>query len=654
MDWLRCDAVVKYFAGHRVLDGVSGVLRDSDKIGLVGANGAGKTTLLRILAGEETADGGAVTRARDIRLGYVAQTAADRTGETLRALMRSAFAKLHGEEEALRELERAIAQAAEHGDTSGEGALLARYAAARDAFERHGGFGFEHRMRSMLAAFGLGERDLDTAVGALSGGQRTRAALAGALLQEPDCLLLDEPTNHLDVDATRFLEELIARDRRPMIVVSHDRYFLDRVATSIWELERGLLTEYASRSGAPAYTAYVTARAERDEQRRRELERATAERKRREAAIAELRTHGSHNYAQVRSREKMLARLEEPQRAAPRAGSIGVRLNASRERARGIAIGVRGLTKAYGATLFSGLDLDLVLGERVAVVGPNGSGKSTLLKIVAGLEPSDAGSVTFAAGVAPAYFAQESTDDLPPGARAVDVVVDAGGIAPQRARALLGAMGLGGDAGDKPVESFSGGERRRIMLARLMARATDCLLLDEPTNDLDIASREALEAALDGFSGTMLVVSHDRYLLRRLADRTLELRDGRWSSIADGYDAYERSRRSAVGPEDRCGGRPSRSTDSNPADDDIDRPLVVLSKNKRAALEKALADREAEIERLERRHETLEREYEDPELYTQPKRVKEVHEELERVRAAMDAATHAWEHLVETLHGASP
>jgi len=648
MDWLRFDGVERYYGARPILSGASGALRDGEKIGLVGVNGSGKSTLLRILAGLDTPDAGTVSRARGARIGYVGQEAPADADLSLRDVMDSAFAMVRAEERAIRELEDAIARAANQNDAPEEAALLKKYADAREEHERHGGSGFERKMRSMLAAFGFSESDVDKPMSSLSGGQRTRASIARTLLEDPDYLLLDEPTNHLDVEATRFLEALIARDPRAMIVVSHDRYVLDSVATAIWELDAGRVESFVAPRGVPAYTAFVDERRRRDEDAQRRYELFLAEKKRRGAVIAELRTHGSHNYAQVRSREKMLAKFDAPESPKARNKAIAVRLSSSRERSRGFALSSIGLAKAYARPLFSGLEFQVARGERIAVVGPNGSGKSTLLKILAGLVPADAGSIEFASGVKPAYFSQESSAELAAGARAVDVVMDAQGLNPQQARALLGRMGLGGEHADKTVESFSGGERRRIMLARLMARESDCLLLDEPTNDLDIASREALETALDDFAGTMLIVSHDRYLLRRLADRVLSLRDGEWTMLDAGYEEYERLQRAGPAPREQ----PDRAR-REAAIDDADAPLVVLSKNKRAELEREMAVREAEIDRLDARRIDLEREYADPDLYADPKRVKEVHAELESVRQAIDRATRGWEHIVETLHAAT-
>jgi ATP-binding cassette subfamily F protein 3 len=651
MEWLRFERVERFYGARNVLAGVSGVLRDGNKVGLVGANGSGKSTLVRILAGIDEPDGGSISRARGARAGYVGQESRSDDATSLRAVMESAFAMVRAEEEAIRELERAIAAAAAVDDRAAETGLLRKYADARELHERHGGAGFERRMRSMLAAFGLREADLDRPVSELSGGQRTRASIARTLLEDPDYLLLDEPTNHLDVEATRFLEDLLARDPRAVIVVSHDRYVLDRVARSIWELDGGRLTAYPAPAGSPAYRAYVEARHRRDVDAQRAREAMLEERARQQAVIAELRTHGSHNYAQVRSREKRFAKLVQPEAPATKAKTVAVRLESARGASRGVALSVTGISKAYGSPLFTGLEFAATRGERIAVVGPNGSGKSTLLKILAGLVAPDAGTIGFGSGVRPAYFSQDAAAELPAGARAVDAVADAAQIPPQHARALLGRMGLGGEAALKTVDSFSGGERRRIMIARLMAREADCLLLDEPTNDLDIASREALEEALDGYSGTMLVVSHDRYLLRRLADRVLWLRDGVWSMFDRGYEAYEEMRRSE--PSARRTAAAS-AAGGVPRADDADRPVVILSKNRRAALEQDVARREAEIDRLEARRLALEAEYADPELYCEPQRVKEVHAELDAVRLALERATAAWEELVETLSAAAP
>jgi ATP-binding cassette subfamily F protein 3 len=645
MEWIRFDGIERYYGAQHVLGGAAGVLRDADKIGLVGPNGAGKSTLLRILAGLDAPDAGSVVRTRGIRIGYVGQESSQHATGSLREALETAVASVRAHEREMRTLEHEMAE--KHDDAS-LARLLEKYARVRDAYERHGGEGFERRMRSMVSAFGFVAEDLDRSTDEFSGGQRTRAALARVLLEDPDVLLLDEPTNHLDIEATRWLEGLIARDRRAFVIISHDRYVLDRVATSIWDLERGVVTPYAAGRDNGAYTAFVAERLRRDELARAEYERYATERERRKAVIAELRTHGSHNYAQVRSREKQLAKFDAPDAPKRRAKKIAIRLASSRARSEGIALEVDGLSKAFGAPLFAGLDFDLARGERLAVVGPNGSGKSTLLKILAGLLPADAGDVAFGIGVKPAYFSQDSASALDNGMRAVDVVCSEPGIVPQRARALLGAMGLGGEAAEKTVESFSGGERRRIMLARLMAREADCLLLDEPTNDLDIASREALEHALDGYGGSIVVVSHDRYLLARIADRVLGLDNGEWTLFDGGYERYEARSADAEESSDASAGAASTSSYSSPLQE-TDKASIILSKNRRAALERESAKREAEIVRLDARRADIEERFASPQVSRDGKRVKALSAELEEIDRASAAALAAWELAVEAL-----
>jgi ATP-binding cassette, subfamily F, member 3 len=634
-EWIRFSDVARTYGGQNVLSGASGVLRDSQKIGLVGKNGAGKSTLLRILAGLDRADAGTVVRARNARFGFVGQDASEGAHGSLREALGSAVSTVLAHERELRALEVAM-ETANEADLE---RLMVRYGQAHDDFERHGGAAMPRRMRSMIAAFGFGEDDLDRPLREFSGGQRTRANLARVLLEDPDCLLLDEPTNHLDLDAVRKLEDLIIGDRRAYIIVSHDRYVLDRVSTAIWEIDAGKVIDYPAPRGAGAYAAFVAERQLREEAATAESERFEAERDRRLKVIAELRTHGSHNYAQVRSREKQLAKLVAPAGPRRRARAIGIGLQSARATGRGIAVSVDGLAKRFAKPLFSGLRFELVAGERLAVVGPNGVGKSTLLKIIAGTLEADAGTVTFGSGVAPAYFSQDSSEALAPGVRAVDAVAHAPGITPHRARTLLGALGLSGEAGDKPVESFSGGERRRIMLARLIAGEAPCLLLDEPTNDLDIDSREAFERALDSFPGSIIAVSHDRYLLQRIADRVLALSPSGWELFDGGYDAFE-SRDS------------QRSPDAPQADDASKTdapPRAPLSKNRRAQLEADCAARELEIEELDARVSEVEARFAAPGIGKDAAAMRAATSELESIARLHADAMSAWERAIDEL-----
>lgn len=637
---LRFAGLDRYYGARHIFSGLEGVIRDGEKVGLVGPNGAGKSSLVRLLAGLDEPEGGSIARARDARLGYLSQAASADQALTLRAIVDRAFSQMHAEEAQVRALEAALSAAAEAHDAALEARLLHDYGEARERYDRHGGEENERRMRAMIAEFGFAEEDLDRPPASFSGGQRTRAALARMLLEEPDYLVLDEPTNHLDIETVRWLEDFLIDDPRATLVVSHDRYFLDRVANKIWELDGGTLATYDVPKGR-AYSAYVAEKATRLEQAERDFKAYKDEEKRRKAVVAELKTHGSHNYSHVRSREKQLAKLDTVEAPKSSQRPISVKLEAARRATNGLALKASDLRVAYDDVLFDRLTFSVARGDRLAVVGPNGSGKSTLLGVLSERNKPDRGDVQVMTGVTTAYFSQDSADELPPGAAAVDAVLEGATVTPEQARSLLGRLGLGGDAGDKPVEAFSGGERRRIMLARLMARSADLLFLDEPTNDLDIPSREALENVLAAYGGAMVVVSHDRYLLARLAERVLWLREGKASLIEGGYETFEAAQRShhATPP-------PPQPTKA------VEKPAApaVLERGERQRRDRRvreLAEAERDVAKLDEARARLEKEFADPGIYDDRERVARLERELEAARAAVDAAFARWEALGE-------
>ncbi len=644
MEWIRFDGLERAYGARTIFEGVSGVVRDGAKIGLVGPNGAGKSSLVRILADLERPDGGTIARAKDGRLGYLSQAVSGDTAATLREILERAFAQMRGEEARVRDLEERLTAASEADDARAVERLLQEYGDAREAFDRHGGEGLERRMRSMLASFGFVDGDLDRPASAFSGGQRTRAALARMLLEEPDYLILDEPTNHLDIETVRWLEEFLRDDPRAALVVSHDRYFLDRVANEVWELDGGELTHYDEMPQGRAYSAYVAEKALRRELAQRDYERFVDEEKRRKAVVAELRTHGSHNYSHVRSREKQLAKMERVEAPKTSQQTISVKLAAARRATTGLALRAVDLAAAYDTTLFEHLTFSVTRGERIAVVGPNGAGKSTLLAILSGRRSPDRGAVTVQDGIRTAYFSQDAADELPAGMSAVDAVLLGATILPEEGRALLGRLGLGGDAGDKPVEAFSGGERRRIMLARLMARSADCLFLDEPTNDLDIPSREGLEDVLASYGGAMVVVSHDRYLLQRLAEKVLWICGGAATLVDGGYERFEELQRPPVSePPPKQKPKPAQAAEPAPRRDE---------RAKRGS-ERDLAAAEREVARLDEERVLLEREFADPGLYDDRERVATLEARLADNGRASEAAFERWERL-STVAAAVP
>ena len=599
MELLRFSDLECHYGAREIFAGAGGVLNDRERVGLVGPNGAGKSSLLRLLAGVEAPFGGTIVRAKDATLGYLAQGVADETEATLQQLIDAALERAPHEEWGLR----------------------------------------NKTLRTMLAAFGFTQPEFAQPLRSFSGGQRAKAALAHLLIDDPDYLILDEPTNHLDIATVRWLESFIAGDKRGYIVVSHDRYFLDRVADRIWELERGKLHTYAP-AKAP-YTAFLEQKEARLERERRDYERYVAEREKRRATIAGLRTtHTSSDYSQVRSREKQLARVEATTAApppAPERRSIAVRLASARRATSGFAFETKNLAKAYARPLFNDLTVDLAQGERLAIVGPNGAGKSTLLKILAEQLVPDRGTLRYNPAARVAYFAQSSLDQLDLSKSAVEAVLAAAPVTDEQARGLLGRMLLGGEAADKPVSDFSGGERRRIMLACLMARRADVLLLDEPTNDLDIDSREALESVLDEYEGAIVVVSHDRYLLSRICERVLWIAGGAWGVIDGGYDAYERSERDRERAERERGleGAAERSKASRQT------PLKL-----RSQLETRIARIEREISALDMRKAEIDALFAQVELYEDGARVKTLQAELESIGLRNAERVREWETLL--------
>jgi ATP-binding cassette subfamily F protein 3 len=596
MELLRFTGLARHYGANDVFTGLSGVVREGDKIALVGPNGAGKSSLVRILVGQDQPDDGSIARARDSRHGYLAQDAAESGPQTLGA-------------------------------------------AFEEALER--GQAHEWEMRATLNRFGFSEYDLDRPLAEFSGGQRTRALLARTLLESPDWLLLDEPTNHLDLDTVRWLETFVAGDSRAYVIVSHDRFFLETVANQIWELDRGELTVYDVKPGR-AYTDFLEQREIRREQQRRDYETAQSERKRQRAVIEELKTHGSHNYSHVRSREKAFARVDAVDAPRSERRSIGVALTAARRATNGMAIEVRGLSKAYDVPLFGGVDAFFARGDRVAIIGPNGAGKSTFLRIISGEMPPDAGTVRYGTGLTTASYSQSSVDDLAAGDTAADAVMRMG-VTDEEARGLLGRLNLGGNSGDKPVEAFSGGERRRIMLARLMAQRADCLFLDEPTNDLDIPSREALEEVLASYDGALFIVSHDRYLLKRLAERVVAIGDGTATIIDGDYETYERlehaARKSPAAPKAAAKAKPAKVNGKAANQTKLD-----LGRRKRA-----VSEAEARVANLEAERAEIERRFTAPNVYDDPATVVTLKRDLDRVRGESDKAMALWERAVQAL-----
>jgi ATP-binding cassette subfamily F protein 3 len=551
---LRLIEVSKSYGGQRVLEEVSLALGPGEKIALVGANGAGKSTLLRIIQGDEDADGGRVEVAGGWAIGYLPQDAGVSDERTLWDEMLQAHADLLAIQREVTEVERAMRAGPGEAELA---RLVDRQAELHARFEARGGYRVEAEIHKVLAGLGFRQDDLHKRTDQFSGGWRTRIALAKLLVRSPDVLLLDEPTNHLDLEATEWLEGYLRASNASAIVVSHDRYFLDRSISRTVELESAKLTEYSGN-----YSSYVAEKERRRQFQQAAFERQQRELKRQQVFIDRFRAKAS-KATQVKSREKQLAKIERVE--APRAAgpTIALRFPPARPSHREV-VTLKSVAKAYGpSVVFAGVNLALERGERLALVGPNGAGKSTLLKLLAEVECPDVGSIDFGPGVHVGYYAQDQTEVLDTGRTALDeaFTVAPAGWGEERIRTLLGRFCFTGDDVYKPVGVLSGGEKSRLAIAKLLLRPANLLLLDEPTNHLDLASREELERALKAFAGTVVMASHDRYFMDRLATKIGEVADGSLRVFLGNYTSY-RERRVAAGgiPGSPAGGRVGASS----------------------------------------------------------------------------------------------
>ncbi|MBN2024563.1 MAG: ABC-F family ATP-binding cassette domain-containing protein [Pirellulales bacterium] len=527
--------VRKHFGPEPVLDGVTFDVRPGERIGLVGPNGSGKTTLLRILAGREEADSGRCERHPAVRIGYLEQQPVFEPDRTLWDEARHALAPLVALGREAVEVAEALARQPEGPEHD---RLAARYDRLQQELHRHDAYNLDHKIERVLDGLEFSRASFAQPVASLSGGEQNRLMLAKLLLAEPDLMLLDEPSNHLDIEATAWLEDYLAAGEAAVIVVSHDRYFLDKVTNRTIELFRGTVESYRGN-----FSAYW-----RQKDDRLLVQRRTYERQQEEIAKTEdfiRRNAYGQKHAQAEDRRKKLSRIE---RVPPPREIVGPPMAfPAAQRSGDIVLRAVGLAKAFDRPLFAGLDFELIRGDRWGILGPNGSGKTTLLRCLLGRTPPDAGRVTLGQGVDIAYFDQQlaALDDAQP---VVEAIRPEGRLVEeQKRRDLLARFGLTGDVASQPVGRLSGGERCRAALARLAALEANVLVLDEPTNHLDLWARDALERALARFDGTVVFVSHDRYFVNRLANHLLVVEPGRFRAIEGNYDTYAHLVREGLG-----------------------------------------------------------------------------------------------------------
>jgi len=516
------ESLRKYYGAQDIFEDLSFRIARGDKIALVGDNGVGKTTLLLVIAGLEPASSGQVTTAKSLRIGYLAQQADLESDHTLYQEMDAVFVDLHDQQALLRVCERQMADPEQR-----ERAML-RYGELLQRYEMAGGYTYEHRIRSVLGGLGFSKEALDQPLSWLSGGQQTRARLAKLLLSDPDLLLLDEPTNHLDLQATQWLEEYLRQWKGAMVVVAHDRYFLDQVVTRVWELDSVGLDDYSGN-----YSEYAMQRVARRQRRAVEYEAQQEHIEKTEDFIR--RYKAGQRSREARGRQTLLDRIERIEAPAARR-TMRFRLS-SQTRGGDNVLRITSLSVGYDKPLIRAEGVLLRRGERVALLGPNGCGKTTFLKTLLGELPPLAGQAKVGINVQVAYFAQ-GHENLRAEKTVLDEILSVKNLPLTEARGLLGRFLFSGDDVFKRIAQLSGGERGRVALAMLSLHGANFLLLDEPTNHLDIRSQELLEQVLEDFEGTVLFVSHDRYFIDALATQVWVVADGVLRVYEGNYSDY--------------------------------------------------------------------------------------------------------------------
>lgn len=651
---IQLDSLSKSYGGAQLFEGLSWKLPENSIIGLVGANGVGKSTIFRIIAGEESPDSGRVVIPRHARVGYLPQEVTEvHQGSVVDVIV-------DGASELLALEERMAALQQELIGASGEQArrLSEDYGKAQEQFEHRGGYSVRARARQIAAGLGFSADEVERPLREFSGGWRMRALVGRLLLQAPDVMLLDEPTNHLDLESLEWLERYLKNYAGTVVIISHDRYFLNRLATQIAEL-----ANFGVRTFVGGYDDYLR---QRDELR----ERLKAERDEQEREIARVQEfidrfrYKATKSAQVQSRVKMLEKMElvevppdtEPNIhfEFPQPPRVGKRVAALKE-----------ISKAYGDNIvFEGLDFTIYRQDKIALVGPNGAGKSTLLKILAAEIQAEAGQVEYGSRVEFSYFAQHSVDQLDLSRTVLgEMEASASTEAFPRVRSVLGAFGFGDDEINKSISVLSGGEKSRLALAKMLLEPAGLLLLDEPTNHLDITTRQMLERALKRFEGAFCVVSHDRYFLNEVTQKVVHIQEGRLTEYLGDYDYYRWKLDQERGEDIEDAG--AQSADKNAPDaalaGGVERALTNKEIRQRSAqirreraqetrsLRKKIASLEERIEGAEVEYSRLEAKLADPAIYEKPEEMTRVNIEYQQTAGQLEELMEAWEQLAAEL-----
>ena len=632
---LTLQDVSKSFGLNRILSGVNLTLKEGARMGLVGVNGSGKSTLMKLISGGMQPDTGTVSLMKGAQVGLLTQQADIDSDLNVWDELARVFEPLQRMEERLREMEHEMAE--KHADPEAMARLSEDYARLTERFERKGGYEWPSRIQGTLVGLGFSKERQEMPARLLSGGEKTRLCLARILLTQPDLLLLDEPTNHLDLSATQWLEDTLRKYRGTVLVISHDRYFLNSVCDCMAELSMTHLTQYEGN-----YDAFSVKRRMNLERQLKEYQMQQKEIARQKAIIERYRMYNREKSIKAaESREKQLEKMERIERPVDEQ-RIRFCFEARRRTGEDVLM-AKDLSKGFGGRrLFEHFDLHLRAGDRVAIIGPNGIGKTTLLRILVGELPPDTGTVLYGSNVDVGYYDQQQAGLHEHKSVMDEVWDDFPRMQPDEVRSVLALFLFTGDDVFQPISTLSGGERGRVALTKLMLRRDNLLLLDEPTNHLDMDSREVLEGALDDFTGTLLTVSHDRYFINRVATRVVEMTADGVREYLGNYDDYlEKKRREAAGEEDVAAPTLTRT------EQEKNKRRERQARESQKARENRVAALEAQIARTEEQIASLEAQMADPATYQSPDKAAEVARAHCDAQAALDALYEEWSEAAE-------
>ena len=636
---LQVQQVARYFGADTLFENVSLDVSDNSRIALVGRNGVGKSTLLKMIIGNESPDAGQITKKKGLTIGYLAQNTGLESDKTIYAEMLSVFERLQIMEKNLHEMEAKIADPGADHSSSAYSQLLNQYDQLLHDFEEQNGYGYEAEVRSVLHGFHFEQEDYDRKISSLSGGQKTRLALAKLLLEQRDLLILDEPTNHLDIDTLTWLEGYVQNYKGALLIVSHDRYFLDRIVNEVYEISHHHSSYYKGN-----YSAYIDQKAERLRQDWKNYEKQQAEIYKLEDFVNKNLVRASTT-KRAQSRRKQLEKMERLER--PEGDEKGPHFKFTADSQSGnIVLTVKDAAIGYdGRIISSPINIDLRKNQVMAIVGPNGIGKSTLLKSVLGQIPFVKGSSEFGTNVKVGYYDQEQ-HNLHDKKTVLNELWDDHPTTPEKdIRSILGSFLFIGDDVSKVVHNLSGGEKARLLLTKLAMKHDNFLILDEPTNHLDIDSKEVLENAVMDFNGTVLFVSHDRYFINKVATCVLEIAPQGSTLYLGDYDYYleKKAEQEEIAAAKSTAETPIENYPKEVSTGKVNYQQGKERQKQERRLKRSVEEFEQLVEKLDAQKNDLENQMSSPENYNDLEKMGELQAKLQEISKKLAEAEENWE-----------